>query len=47
MDPVLISQSLAVTATVLLVFVSVAVVYLSTIEWKDRRRRQGPVKGSR
>ena len=37
---------LAVTAAVLLVFVSVAVIYLSTIEWRDRRRRQGSIKSS-
>ncbi|MEB3167026.1 MAG: hypothetical protein VKO65_10210 [Cyanobacteriota bacterium] len=31
---------LAVLASVLLVFVSVGVVYLSSVEWRDRRRRQ-------
>jgi hypothetical protein len=30
---------LAVVATALLVFVSVGVIYLSTVEWRDRRRR--------
>ncbi|QNI61537.1 hypothetical protein [Synechococcus sp. TAK9802] len=45
-DAPLLSQSLAVTAAVLLVFVSVAVIYLSTIEWRDRRRRQGSTKSS-
>jgi len=35
----LVSQSLAVLAAVLLVFVSVCVIYLSTVEWRDRRRR--------
>jgi hypothetical protein len=33
---------LAVVATILLVFVSVGVIYLSTVEWRDRRRRSGP-----
>ena len=36
----LLNQGLAVTATVLLVFVSGGVIYLSTIEWRDRRRRR-------
>ena len=40
------SQALALTAASLLVFVSVAVIYLSTVEWRDRRRRQGPTKSS-
>jgi hypothetical protein len=31
---------LAATATLLLIFVSGGVIYLSTIEWRDRRRRQ-------
>ena len=35
----LLSQSLAVLAATLLVFVSVSVIYLSTVEWRDRRRR--------
>ena len=30
----------AVTAAILLVFVSVSVVYLSVIEWRDRRRQK-------
>jgi hypothetical protein len=34
---------LAIVATSLLVFVSGGVIYLSTIEWRDRRRRQQPV----
>jgi hypothetical protein len=34
-------QALALTAAALLIFVSVAVIYLSTIEWRDRRRRRG------
>jgi hypothetical protein len=34
---------LAAVATMLLVFVSFGVIYLSTIEWRDRRRRSiGP-----
>jgi hypothetical protein len=33
---------LAVVATTLMVFVSVGVMYLSTVEWRDRRRRSGP-----
>ena len=32
----------AVVATALLVFVSVGVAYLSTVEWRDRRRRGSP-----
>jgi hypothetical protein len=35
---------LAIVATSLLVFVSGGVIYLSTIEWRDRRRRQQPVR---
>ncbi|MCP9828958.1 MULTISPECIES: hypothetical protein [unclassified Synechococcus] len=34
------TNALAVVASVLLVFVSGGVVYLSTVEWRDRRRRQ-------
>ena len=33
------SSVLAVVASALLVFVSGGVVYLSVIEWRDRRRR--------
>jgi len=33
---------LAIAAASLLVFVSGGVIYLSTIEWRDRRRRQKP-----
>ena len=36
----LVNQLLAVTAVALLVFVSGAVIYLSTVEWRDRRRRR-------
>ena len=35
---------LAIAAAVLLVFVSGGVIYLSTVEWRDRRRRQQPVQ---
>ena len=35
---------LAILAAFLLVFVSGGVIYLSTIEWRDRRRRQQPVQ---
>jgi len=38
---------LAIASTALLVFVSGGVIYLSTIEWRDRRRRQQPVASSR
>ena len=34
---------LAITTAFLLLFVSGGVLYLSTIEWRDRRRRQKPV----
>jgi hypothetical protein len=37
---------LAITTAFLLVFVSGGVLYLSTIEWRDRRRRQKPVASS-
>lgn len=37
---------LAIAAASLLVFVSGGVIYLSTIEWRDRRRRQQPVSAS-
>ena len=37
---------LAIAAAALLVFVSGGVLYLSTIEWRDRRRRQQPVSSS-
>jgi hypothetical protein len=37
---------LAIAAASLLVFVSGGVIYLSTIEWRDRRRRQKPAVGS-
>ena len=33
---------LAIATAALLVFVSGGVIYLSTIEWRDRRRRQQP-----
>ena len=34
------SRLLSITAAVLLVFVSLGVVYLSSVEWRDRRRRK-------
>lgn len=34
-----VSNVLAITAVALLVFVSAGVLYLSTVEWRDRRRR--------
>ena len=37
------TQLLAGLAALLLVFVSGGVIYLSTVEWRDRRRRQQPV----
>ncbi|WP_398333266.1 hypothetical protein [Vulcanococcus sp.] len=37
---------LAIVAAALLVFVSGGVIYLSTVEWRDRRRRQQPVPAS-
>ena len=33
------SRLLSITAAGLLVFVSLGVIYLSTVEWRDRRRR--------
>ena len=35
---------LAIAAASLLVFVSGGVIYLSTVEWRDRRRRQQPAQ---
>ena len=42
-----VNSLLAVTAILLLVFVSGGVVYLSTIEWRDRRRRAKSVPSKR
>ena len=42
-----VNSLLAVTAILLLVFVSGGVVYLSTIEWRDRRRRAKLVPSKR
>ena len=39
--PISASQVLSAIAVLLLVFVSGGVAYLSTIEWRDRRRRKG------
>ncbi|MFM7268199.1 MAG: hypothetical protein ACKOZT_06380 [Cyanobium sp.] len=36
---------LAGLATLLLLFVSLGVIYLSTIEWRDRRRRSSGSSG--
>lgn len=44
--PITTSGLLAATASVLLVFVSVGVIYLSAVEWRDRRRRLAAEKGS-
>lgn len=38
----LLPKLLSWTAIALLLFVSVGVIYLSTVEWRDRRRRQAP-----
>ncbi|MCT0207674.1 hypothetical protein KQ305_08165 [Synechococcus sp. CS-1332] len=38
---------LAVLASALLLFVSVGVIYLSTVEWRDRRRRRAAEGRSR
>ena len=38
---------LAILAALLLVFVSGGVIYLSTIEWRDRRRRQQPATAAK
>ncbi|TVS03112.1 MAG: hypothetical protein EA413_11115 [Cyanobium sp. PLM2.Bin73] len=41
------SQLLAWTASALLVFVSAGVIYLSAVEWRDRRRRRADEASSR
>ena len=41
-----VNNLLAIATAALLVFVSGGVIYLSTIEWRDRRRRQEPVQSS-
>jgi hypothetical protein len=46
LPPLTLGTVLAVTATALLVFVSVGVIYLSTVEWRDRRRRGSPTTRS-
>ena len=38
--PLSASGALAAVAVLLLIFVSGGVLYLSTVEWRDRRRRQ-------
>ncbi|MEB3333062.1 MAG: hypothetical protein VKI83_11290 [Synechococcaceae cyanobacterium] len=35
---------LALLAAALLIFVSLGVIYLSSVEWRDRRRRAAAVK---
>ena len=37
-----VNNVLAILAAALLVFVSGGVIYLSSVEWRDRRRRQQP-----
>jgi len=46
LPPLTLGTVLAVMATALLVFVSVGVIYLSTVEWRDRRRRRSPAARS-
>jgi hypothetical protein len=46
LPPLTLGTVLAVVATALLVFVSVGVIYLSTVEWRDRRRRGTPTARS-
>jgi hypothetical protein len=46
LPPPTLGTVLAVTATALLVFVSGGVIYLSTVEWRDRRRRGSPAARS-
>ena len=46
LPPLTLGNVLAVMATALLVFVSVGVIYLSTVEWRDRRRRRSPTARS-
>ena len=38
--PLSLPQLLSAIAALLLVFVSGGVIYLSTVEWRDRRRRK-------
>lgn len=45
LPPLTLNTVLASVATALLVFVSGGVLYLSTVEWRDRRRRQVPAQG--
>ncbi|MEB3308454.1 MAG: hypothetical protein VKK98_09950 [Cyanobacteriota bacterium] len=42
----LVPRLLGATALLLLVFVSLGVIYLSTVEWRDRRRRRAAEQGS-
>ncbi|MGB5136362.1 MAG: hypothetical protein WBN89_14450 [Prochlorococcaceae cyanobacterium] len=41
------SGLLAATAGALLVFVSLGVIYLSAVEWRDRRRRKADEKATK
>jgi hypothetical protein len=43
--PITANSLLAVTASALLVFVSGGVIYLSAVEWRDRRRRHATDQG--
>ncbi|MCS5705210.1 MAG: hypothetical protein VKN17_05910 [Cyanobacteriota bacterium] len=43
----LLPKVLSWTAIALLVFVSGGVIYLSTVEWRDRRRRSAPAPRKR
>ncbi|CAK6699001.1 hypothetical protein VB734_03740 [Synechococcus sp. BA-124 BA4] len=38
------TNALALTASVLLVFVTGGVIYLSAVEWRDRRRARRPAR---
>lgn len=46
LPPLTLGNVLALMATALLVFVSAGVIYLSTVEWRDRRRRGSPAARS-
>lgn len=47
MDSITANQLLGGVATVLLVFVSGGVIYLSAVDWRDRRRRAMAEKSPR
>ncbi|MEB3349071.1 MAG: hypothetical protein VKO00_03495 [Cyanobacteriota bacterium] len=46
LPPLTLNSLLALTASLLLIFVSGGVLYLSTMEWRDRRRRQAIPQGA-